>query len=91
MLDNASIHQVPGILSTIQSVGALTYFLPPYSPDLNAIEHTFSKVKSVLEANEAEWTDSNTETAVVAAFNTITVSTVRIGLHTVAIIEYCLY
>ena len=45
-----------------------------YSPDLNAIEHAFSKVKSVLKANEAEWTDLDTETAVVAAFNTITVS-----------------
>ena len=36
-----------------ESVGALMIFLPPYSPDLNPIEETFSSVKSYLKANEA--------------------------------------
>ena len=29
-----------------ESVGALVYYLPPYLPDFNPIEETFSKVKS---------------------------------------------
>ena len=33
-----------GAVDMIQNAGALAYFLSPYSPDLNAIEHTFSKV-----------------------------------------------
>ena len=68
ILDNASIHHVAGVVM-IQNAGALAYFLPPYSPDLNAIEHTFSKVKSVLKANEADWNELDAETAVVADFN----------------------
>lgn len=73
ILDNASIHHVAGVVDTIQNAGALAYFLPPYSPDLNAIEHTFSKVKSVLKANERDWSELDTETAVVAAFNCVTI------------------
>ena len=73
VLDNASVHHVAGVVDTIQNVGALTHFLPPYSPDLNAIEHTFSKVKSVLKSNEEEWSDLDTETAVIAAFNCVTI------------------
>lgn len=73
ILDNASIHHVAGTVDIIQNAGALAYFLPPYSPDLNAIEHTFSKVKSVLKANEDDWSELDAETAVVAAFNCITI------------------
>ena len=40
--------------------GAVAYSLPPYSQNLNAIEHTFSDVKSVLTVNEVD-----SETAVV--------------------------
>ena len=35
------------------STGALVFFLPPYSPDLNAIEEAFSKLKITLRAIEA--------------------------------------
>ena len=61
----------------IQNAGALAHFLPPYSPDLNAIEHTFSKVKSVLKANEDNWSELDVETAVVAAFNCVTIENCR--------------
>jgi len=72
ILDNASIHHAGRVVDTIQQTGALVQFLPPYSPDLNAIEESFSKVKSVLKANEDAWKDFDIETAVLAAFNTIT-------------------
>ena len=52
IMDNASIHHVHGVAQLIQSTGALLYYLPPYSPDLNPIEEAFSKLKSVLQQNE---------------------------------------
>ena len=72
VLDNASIHHVDDVIDRIQSTGALIQFLPPYSPDFNPIEETFSKVKSVLKAHESAWEDMDTETAVLAAFSTVT-------------------
>ena len=33
---------------TIESSGAKLFYLPPYSPDLNPIEFSFSKLKSLL-------------------------------------------
>ena len=56
-------------MDTIQQTGALVQFLPLHSPDLNAIKESFSKFKSALRANEE---DFDIETAVLAAFNTIT-------------------
>ena len=52
IMDNASIHHVDGIIDLIVSVGALVIFLPPYSPDYNPIEETFSKVKTLIKAYE---------------------------------------
>ena len=49
ILDNCSIHHVDGIASMIEEVGALVHFLPPYSPDFNPIEETFSKVKAEMK------------------------------------------
>ena len=42
ILDNASIHHTRRPFELIKSVGALVYFLLPYSPDLNPIEEMFS-------------------------------------------------
>ena len=69
VLDNASIHHVQGAAAKIESVGALVYYLPPYSPDFNPIEETFSKVKSVMKAYESA--DMDAETAILTAFNSI--------------------
>lgn len=72
VLDNASIHHVPQVVSAIESTGALVQFLPPYSPDYNPIEMAFAKTKSTLKLYEQEWQDFDTETSVIAALNTIT-------------------
>jgi len=72
VLDNASIHHVDRVVQAIQTKGAMVHFLPPYCPDLNPIEESFSKVKSVLKANEEALFNMDTETAVLTAFNTIT-------------------
>ena len=74
VMDNASIHHVDGIVSMIQEVGALVLFLPPYSPDYNPIEETFSKVKSTIKAHETEMEigGMEIEDIVLAAFSSIT-------------------
>ncbi len=38
VLDSASIVHAGDSVQLIESIGALVLFLPPYSPDLNAIE-----------------------------------------------------
>jgi transposase len=46
VMDNLSVHRVPEVLELFRTAGILVLFLPPYSPDLNPIEETFSYVKS---------------------------------------------
>ena len=48
VLDNLSSHKAPDIRERIEAVGALLWYLPPYSPDLNPIEQMCSKVKTIL-------------------------------------------
>ena len=71
ILDNCSVHHVPGVASMITEIGALVQFLPPYSPDMNPIEECFSKVKSLLKSMETTFQD-DLETHILAAFSCIT-------------------
>jgi transposase len=48
VMDNLSSHKSPQAIQAIESAGAKTVFLPPYSPDLNPIELIFSKVKQLI-------------------------------------------
>jgi hypothetical protein len=52
VMDNASIHHTHEVISLFQSVGILVLFLPPYSPDLNPIEETFSYIKGYLQKHD---------------------------------------
>ena len=45
VLDNLGSHKSKAVRRAIYKAGARLWFLPPYSPDLNPIEQTFSKVK----------------------------------------------
>ena len=47
ILDNASFHNKKFIENTLQKHGNLALFLPPYSPELNSIEHKWAQAKSV--------------------------------------------
>ena len=58
-------------MELINGVGAIIQFLPPYSPELNPIEHVFSKVKAFLKANDLTYLSTYSPTTVVA-FCTIT-------------------
>ena len=48
IFDNASFHKSPKIRQAIESAGHIMLFLPPYSPDLNPIEHLWKVIKQNL-------------------------------------------
>ena len=48
VMDNLRAHYAHGVEEAIRAVGAEVLFLPPYSPELNPIEQTWSKLKSIL-------------------------------------------
>ena len=45
IMDNATIHHVQHV-QTLEGLGVLIYFLPPYSPDLNPIENCFLRLNT---------------------------------------------
>jgi transposase len=49
VLDNVGAHKPTRIRLLIEAAGARMLFLPPYSPDLNPIELSWSKLKGVLK------------------------------------------
>ena len=44
VMDNASINHVEEVATNTQNTGAILHYLPPYSPDYNPLEESFSKV-----------------------------------------------
>ena len=54
IMDNSRYSPCPWGREVHQDLGALIHFLPPYSPDFNPIEETFSKVKLSMKSIEKE-------------------------------------
>lgn len=52
--DNATFHKSTEIKALIESVGCKLIFLPPYSPDLNPIEHFWAKLKANIRRVKQE-------------------------------------
>lgn len=48
VMDNLRAHYTDGVKEAIGNVGASILYLPPYSPELNPIEQTWSKLKTSL-------------------------------------------
>lgn len=48
ILDNASFHKASNIEEVAKSTGAEVLYLPPYSPDLNPIEHQWHSIKTKI-------------------------------------------
>ena len=48
LMDNVRTHKVAGVKEAIEAKGARLVYLPPYSPDFDPIEESFSKIKSIL-------------------------------------------
>jgi transposase len=52
ILDNAAFHKSPQTKMAVEAKGAHLLFLPPYSPDLNKIEHQWARLKAGLRGNK---------------------------------------
>lgn len=48
VMDNVATHKVAGVREAIEAAGATLRYLPPYSPDLNPIEKSYSVFKTFL-------------------------------------------
>lgn len=46
VMDNASFHKRADTRQCLEAAGHSVLFLPPYSPDLNPIEHTWAQAKA---------------------------------------------
>ena len=47
VMDNASFHKRQDMIKTINDHDCTLEFLPPYSPDLNPIEHKWAQAKAI--------------------------------------------
>jgi transposase len=75
-MDNCPIHKRDEIDDLIEARGAGVVFLPTHSPDLNPIEHCWSKVKARLRSLKPRTPDDLLQ-ALVDAFATVTVNDIR--------------
>jgi transposase len=75
-MDNCPIHKLDELEDLIDARGAGVLFLPSYSPDLNPIEHCWSKVKARLRALKPR-TPADLLEALVDAFATVTGHDIR--------------
>ncbi len=57
IMDNLGSHKSEAVRQAIKEAGAKLFFLPPYSPDLNPIEQTFSKIKHWMRMAQAKTTE----------------------------------
>ena len=71
VMDNLASHKRPVVLDLIGRAGARALFLPPYSPDFNPIEPSWSKFKAILRARAAR-TKRTLQNGVRAALQAIT-------------------
>jgi len=46
VMDNATFHKRQDMIQAIEEKGHTPLFLPPYSPDLNPIEHKWAQIKA---------------------------------------------
>ena len=52
VMDNASFHKREDILTAIKKAGHIIEWLPPYSPDLNPIEHKWAEIKRLRRTRQ---------------------------------------
>ena len=57
VMDNLPAHKSTCVRCLIERCGAELLYLPPYCPDLNPIENSFSKLKSILRKKKIREVD----------------------------------
>ena len=57
ILDNAAFHKSANIRAMIEKAGASLLFLPPYSPDLNKIEHQWATLKARIRRHKNDYSN----------------------------------
>jgi transposase len=55
VIDNASFHQGQAIEEIVAQAGCEIWYLPPYSPDLNEIEHWWFGLKNWMRQRWGEF------------------------------------
>lgn len=58
VMDNLGSHKGVEVRRMIHEAGARLWFLPAYSPDLNPIEQTFSKIKQAMRTAQQRTVDA---------------------------------
>ena len=76
LLDNLSVHRRSRVEALAEQAGARVLWLPRYSPEFNAIEQAWSKLKGLLRRWEVR-TEAALDEAISAAFGAITASDAR--------------
>ena len=76
VMDNLSAHKGERVRKLIEHRGCELLYLPPYSPDLNPIEESFSKVKHILRKLSARGKEALIE-AIGRALGTVSTEDVR--------------
>lgn len=71
VLDNLGAHKVDAVRRIVEAGGARLLFLPQYSPELNAIEEAWSKVKNVVRSLDPR-THRDVDKAIVAGCDAVT-------------------
>jgi transposase len=54
VMDNASFHKRSDMIEAIDNAHCILEFLPPYSPDLNPIEHTWAQAKAIRRKQQCD-------------------------------------
>ena len=71
VMDNLAAHKHHRVAELVERAGCRLVYLPAYSPDLNPIEESFSKVKTLLRAAGAR-THRTLDRALAAALDAVT-------------------
>lgn len=58
VMDNATIHHAPAVAEILEANNVRLIYLPPYSPDLNAVESTFYDLRIELKKRRENYADN---------------------------------